>query len=408
MKANLSFHFSNVGPVDDANLELGDFTVIAGRNNTGKTYLVYTLYGFLREYRNLKRAIIGSPTLDAHLREITSLTVSEIEERLLEEGHLEWENNRDALELLQTQLLQEMSNKFSETGIAGVFNTSSDFFKDATLRVDFGSDFSKEGAIGVPIERSILWCHFKGMQIELELKSLEPETELEVEPGQIFYWIKYTYLDSIFQVPYTLLGRPTHILSSSRHSISLFFRELDRARSEVVRSLQQMEDDYGGTSPPISELLRQTSRYPLPIQDNIDFARELPVLDPKAKKEDSRFDLENIIGGRLEVIEDNVRFMSSKSDTRSFDIPLHLASSSVWEMTNLSFFLRRLEGREGYFLIIDEPESHLDTANQILFTRLLARLVNSGTKVLITTHSGLYHKGNQQSNYVDLPFRGRG
>ena len=232
-----------------------------------------------------------------------------------------------------------------------------------------------------------LWCHFEGEKIELELKRLEPEKELEVEPGEIFYWVKYTYLDSILQVPYTLLGRPTHILSSSRHSISLFFRELDSARSQVVRSLQQLEDDEGGESPRISELLRQTSRYPLPIQDNIDFARELPALDPKAEKEDLQFALENIIGGRLEVQDDDVRFISSNSDSRSFDIPLHLASSSVWEMTNLFFFLGLLERRGDHFLIIDEPESHLDTANQIQFTRLLARLVNSGTKVLITTHS---------------------
>ena len=56
-------------------------------------------------------------------------------------------------------------------------------------------------------------------------------------------------------------------------------------------------------------------------------------------------------------------------------------------MTNLFFFLGLLERRGNPFLIIDEPESHLDTANQIQFTRLLARLVNAGTKVLITTHS---------------------
>ena len=156
MTADLRFHFSNVGPVDDAKLELGDLTVIAGRNNTGKTYLVYTLYGFLREYWNLRRVIIASPILDAHLREITSLTVSEIEEKLLEEGRLEWENDGDAIGLLHTQLFQEMSKSFSETGIPRVFNTSSDFFKDATLRVDFSSDTNSEGAIGVPIDRSIV------------------------------------------------------------------------------------------------------------------------------------------------------------------------------------------------------------------------------------------------------------
>ena len=43
-----TFRFKNIGPVKDAEMELGDLTIIAGRNNTGKTYLVYTLYGFLR------------------------------------------------------------------------------------------------------------------------------------------------------------------------------------------------------------------------------------------------------------------------------------------------------------------------------------------------------------------------
>ncbi|MGU9951843.1 MAG: AAA family ATPase [Gammaproteobacteria bacterium WSBS_2016_MAG_OTU1] len=38
-------------------------------------------------------------------------------------------------------------------------------------------------------------------------------------------------------------------------------------------------------------------------------------------------------------------------------------------------------------LIIDEPESHLDTANQIIMARILVRCVNAGMKVLITTHS---------------------
>ena len=43
--------------------------------------------------------------------------------------------------------------------------------------------------------------------------------------------------------------------------------------------------------------------------------------------------------------------------------------------------------RKNQLLIIDEPESHLNTANQIKMARLLARCVNSGLKVLITTHS---------------------
>jgi AAA15 family ATPase/GTPase len=40
--------FKNIGPIQDADLELKDLTIIAGANNTGKTYLAYTLYGFLK------------------------------------------------------------------------------------------------------------------------------------------------------------------------------------------------------------------------------------------------------------------------------------------------------------------------------------------------------------------------
>lgn len=37
----------NLGPIQEANFTVGDLTVICGRNNTGKTYITYALYGFL-------------------------------------------------------------------------------------------------------------------------------------------------------------------------------------------------------------------------------------------------------------------------------------------------------------------------------------------------------------------------
>ena len=39
MSEPVTFHFRKIGPVKDAELDLGDLTIIAGRNNTGKTYL---------------------------------------------------------------------------------------------------------------------------------------------------------------------------------------------------------------------------------------------------------------------------------------------------------------------------------------------------------------------------------
>ena len=47
----MRFRFRNIPPIQDAEIELGDFTIIAGKNNSGKTYLSYALYGFLKQCR---------------------------------------------------------------------------------------------------------------------------------------------------------------------------------------------------------------------------------------------------------------------------------------------------------------------------------------------------------------------
>ncbi len=386
MKTNPRFRFENIGPVDSAEIELGDLTVLAGRNNTGKTYLVYALYGFLKRFRSLIRNAMNSPILDAHISEMTSLSIPEITTRLVDGGRLEWKDDHDMIEKLQSKLLQEMCLEYSKSGIPRVFNTSSENFKNTSMGVKFSNDLRDEGAIGIPIGRTILWCEFEGAKVEVHLKRFEPEEELNLEHEVIYREMKDAYLVTILRDLYSL-RQSAQVLSSARLSISLFLRELDYARSQMIRSLQQMEDDQSGLSAQVHELVRQTSRYALPIQDNIDFIRDLPNVELGSAPKDAFLDIVNMVGGRLEIIDDDVRFISRKGDSRSFDIPLHLASSSVGEMTTLYFFLNQLAEYEDYLLIIDEPESHLDTANQIQFARLLASLVRSGVRVLITTHS---------------------
>ena len=92
------------------------------------------------------------------------------------------------------------------------------------------------------------------------------------------------------------------------------------------------------------------------------------------------------MGGYYKAGEDDISFISKARGPRRFEIPLHLASSSARGLSDLYFFLRHV-ARERHLLIIDEPESHLDTANQRLLARLLARLVRAGLKIIVTTHS---------------------
>jgi ABC-type multidrug transport system ATPase subunit len=62
------------------------------------------------------------------------------------------------------------------------------------------------------------------------------------------------------------------------------------------------------------------------------------------------------------------------------------SSSAVRSLLDLGFYLRH-EAKPGDLLMIDEPELNLHPENQRRVARLLARLVNLGIKVFITTHS---------------------
>ena len=131
------------------------------------------------------------------------------------------------------------------------------------------------------------------------------------------------------------------------------------------------------------------SRYSRPIKDNIDYTRSIPDLrKQKSEVYDHGFfnDIKRLMNGYYTASSDAIEFRSVARGDRRFAIPLHLASSSARGLSDLYFFLRHV-ARRNHLLIIDEPESHLDTANQVLLARILARLIQAGLKVLLTTHS---------------------
>ena len=387
----MKFRFKNIGPIEKAELELGDLTIIAGHNNTGKTYLVYTLYGFLKGFRELLLGKAGSRFIKSHFEEMVSLSTDELVSTLIAEGQVEWQVEERFLIEEQARLIQEMTREFSKHRISRVFNTSQSQFEDSSLEFEFSSEIPTNLRRLYPLGTgSSLTIGYDGTKFDVLLNNSEPVSDSKLEPLVTRQFLERIYLSYLFPDAFEWENRP-FILSSARHSIPLFSRELDYVRNQVVRLLQQQEDGQNGEPVLGSDPLSNTSRYALPIHDNIDFNRSIPG---RAERNDnipkSVFpdDLEKMLGGYFKSINGDLRFFSSEANCLDFGIPLHLASSSAWEMSILYFFLGySMDNERSHFLIIDEPESHLDTANQIQFARLLARLVNSGVKVLFTTHS---------------------
>jgi len=181
-----------------------------------------------------------------------------------------------------------------------------------------------------------------------------------------------------------LLPQP-FIASAERTGAAIFRNELNFARNRLLEQMSTMEREIN----PFELLNKVYSDYALPVRRNVDFTRQL---DETSKKES--FILKNhpniielfaeIIGGKYKVAKTRDLFFIPKSS--SVRLTMEESSSAVRTMLDIGFYICHA-AEKGDLLIIDEPELNLHPENQCRLARLLARLVNLGIKVFITTHS---------------------
>ncbi len=385
----VKFHFKNIGPVKEAELELGDLTIIAGRNNTGKTYLVYALYGFLKAWQSwsdfgrlLPR---GLAALDgfSFLKQIS---------RGVCEGAAEITVDCPPFNEQRARLLRTIAAAYSKKVLPEVFKARGDEFKDASVRAEYAPGGSEDDFPDSHYQMTDVgefsFTPAAGKVRATFNRAGPPSRDLDKKKTAAA--LEYVYKSFLLMDTIDALPDP-FVLTSERSGASLFLRDLDRARNQVVDRLQNMaaegvRDDVA----PYTFVNRAASRYAMPIKDNIDCARDIPDLrNDKSELWESRLfdDIKELMGGDYRVVNDEVRFVSRTRDkNRSFNLPLHRASAAAQELSGLYFFLRHTACKN-HLLVIDEPESHLDTANQVQLARLLARCVRAGLKVLVSTHS---------------------
>ena len=122
------FHFKNIGPIKKAELELGDLTIIAGRNNTGKSYIAYTLYGFLSQWNQLPW------DMGMGLKRITA--------KIIKEGRFERTVSRETLDHERKKWLCHLTRSFSQGEyLADVFSSSRNAFSKASFEVELPYEF---------------------------------------------------------------------------------------------------------------------------------------------------------------------------------------------------------------------------------------------------------------------------
>ena len=365
----MKFRFEHIGPIDVADLELGDLTIIAGRNNTGKTYLVYTMYGFLRTWASDPRR----PLPSGLLRQLSSFLGAEVGGRLTLPRH--------EVSRLRHRTIEQAASRFSAASISHIFSSPPSVFTEARLSVELGADLPSNN-------RCFALASSDDFRVNAQYSEETVTLELVSRSGDIASrraWAVALVTDIILpDVP-----RP-FVLSAERFGIALFYKELDFTKSRLVEMLQQIDDQrLPPERAPLLVVDRMASRYAMPVKDNVDFTRNIEnILHRESDFFDAKLhdEVKKLMSGYYASTDGVIRFKSKARKNGAFDIPLHIASSSARGLSDLYFYLRHAAAR-GDILFIDEPETHLDTANQVQFAHVISRLVQAGLKVLVSTHS---------------------
>jgi hypothetical protein len=342
----------------------------------GKTYISYSIFGFLSSFEKL---------FDFDIKE-------EILETLYDKGFCRIDLTE--YEQILPQALKKASQSYAEF-MPFVFGAEEDFFERFEFEALIGN---KPGNFKRPVERTLVSKQKEVLKIVKKPDSKEMEVSFLGES-------KEDFLDSMFvakilneSLADVLLGdyfMEPFVVTSERTGISLFFKELDINKNVLIEQFKKL--GKSDNIDPFEILTEVLSRYPVSIKHNIDHTRDYDVIAKKKSfllkdsTESSRqlFKLWEILAnGNFRMVNNEIFHTPKKERRRERlkPIPIYMSSSAVKSLALLDIYIRNI-AKEGDLLLIDEPELNLHPRNQLMMARFLARLVNKGINVLITTHS---------------------
>ena len=362
----------NLGVLRQAEFSLGDLTIICGKNNTGKTYATYALYGFLEGWRNTHS--------DETIR-ITNRRIGDLLNRgVARIDLLEYVRNTD-------KIIDELCESYTEF-LPRIFATSKERLQNSRFRIYLDEDRISESAKSLSFEqeyraqkRRVVSISKKKESMTLEASLLMDKSDTEIPESLVRRLIS----EAINEILFARFLPDTFISSAERTGAAIFRKELNFARNRLLKEMSQADDNID----PRELLFKSYQDYALPVEKNVEFTRQIEdhVKHTSFLAEEHPAVLERfaeIIGGAYKVNRDRGLYFAPRG-TR-VKLNMGESASGVRSMLDIGFYLHHVAER-GTILMVDEPELNLHPENQRRMARLFARLTNLGIKVFITTHS---------------------
>lgn len=365
----MKIQIKDLGAVKDAKIDLDKPLILfCGQNNTGKTYLAFVIYA-------LTRIKIGKSPLKLNIPQ------------LVENGFWEFEIDIEQVFEFKNKTIVEVKNNFDT-----VFGISEELveqiFSQTELLFDTKIDDCKAKIFDIVLNENI---SVNSQKIKIIKKEGELNIRLEIIEGEDYSSI---LKDDIFELFFSsiIINRLAFfpisnavIFPVERNSVFTFSRELSLSRNLLVEQMQKLTK--GEKLNPFAFIQSSSNRYPLAIRDGLNVSNDLENIQ---KSKSDFFEIakeieEKLLNGTLLVTkEGDVQFVSNKNKGKK--LPIHMSASIVKTMSSLVFYLKYL-AQKSDLIIIDEPEMNLHPDSQVLLTKIFAKLLSQGFRLLISTHS---------------------
>ena len=427
---------SDFGPIIDGKVDLKPLTIFVGPSNAGKSYMAMLIYSLMQSFDPFPSIFFGG-MMDYEFRsqrrffrhKIILHDDIEIDDHTSEAitGWIRDMRARDSIVSVVPESIEfsfeDLSQEICalvEQSVKGSLQATERSFGRELQRChgkvdDLRSRRGPDAHLKIRLEQiqPLLRLHFEGrdgelhampdqewdlsgtkfhvpiglfdaMQKEIDRSVTQPKEIHKVHQNNLIQLLAQSALGALMgEFPgssYYLPAARSGIAQGHKAIASILVRQSSMAgiRPFEIPTLSGIITDFMGHI-----LLMEQTRTPHLISNSKKMAKVVEFLENEVVK--GRIDIE--ASGQVTYPE--IVYAPSLGQPSMGSLPFHRTSSMVSELAPVILFLKYLVD-PGDLVILEEPESHLHPASQRQMARGIARLVNAGVKVIITTHSDYF------------------
>jgi predicted ATPase len=388
----MKIKFSNLGSIQETELDLRPLTVIIGPNNSNKTYIAYSIYGLWQRAGRTVRIhqyVSNNLKLNQQGKGIWSLTIdNDLLDLFIKDAEETAKNFQgSALE----SFFQDSSRKlFVKTSFKIMISRQE--VENAIHQLTQQKAFIVMGGSSIKISRQDNILSFK---IDSEIEEID--TSANNSLTDLFDHLNERISLSFILIIKKLLFSNAFPFPAERNAFINTYKMLANRRYKLLKETQR-ELFSSSSSERQLDLLKEQGdiRYPQPVEDFLDFLSDIELqettkINSSNKNEFQKLadEIENQLQNKNKTNLKPTKLGGKEIKVlvkNGLEIDIYNASSSIKQLAPLLLYLR-YRASKGDFLVIDEPEMNLHPESQAKLLEALSILVNLGVRILLTTHS---------------------